>query len=185
MGILFGLVILALLIFGLLNRKKQKKQWIKEEHHDESGAWVDKRAGERGTYGSLDAEMEQSRQSVMRQNKINELTRLVRTYFFEQHPDFHSLSDEQIKKHIAFCKSQITGFVDTIEKITNDFASDLPDNSTQQDPHLLALKKQVLAFSFDNFPKLLDLEIEVTKKFDRLAEHLATNLLNEIERLKQ
>ncbi len=185
MGILFGLLVLALLILGWQSRKKQKKEWLKEERHDESGAWLDKRAGERGTYGTLDAEMEQSRQSVSKQNKINELARLVRTYFFEQHPDFHTLSDEQIKKHIAFCKSQIAGFVGTIEKMPNDFDSDLPESSPQPDLHILALKKQILAFSFDNFSKLLDLEIEVMKQFDRLAEHLATNLLDEIERLKK
>ena len=108
MELLFGLAVIALLILGWRSRKKQEKDWLKDERHDESGAWMDKRAGERGTYGSLDAEMEQSRQSVSKQNRINELARLVRTYFFEEYPDFHLLNDEQIKKHIAFSKTQIT-----------------------------------------------------------------------------
>lgn len=185
MELLFGLAVITLLILGWRSRKKQEKDWLKEERHDERGAWVDKRAGERGTYGSLDAEMEQSRQSVRKQNKINELARVVRTYFFEQHPDFHALSDEQIKKHIAFSKTQITGFVSIVEKVTNDVASDLPNHPARQEQHRSALKKLILDFSFDNFPALLDLELEVMKKLDRLAEHLANTLLDEMERLKQ
>jgi len=184
MEILFGVIVLALLIFGLRARKKQDAAWLQEERHDESGAWMDKRSGERGTFGSLDDEMETERQKLSRQGKIAELTRLVRAYFFEQHPDFHSLRDAQIKEHIAFSKAKIATFGDTVESALNGSLPDFPEIATQ-DAHHVALKKIILDFSFGNFPNLLDLEIDVIRKFDRAAEHLADALLREAERLRQ
>ncbi len=86
MEILFGLVVLALIIMGLRHRKKQDRKWLKEERYDESGAWIDKRAGERGTYGSRDREMEQERHLIRRSGNIEGLIHTIQTHCFEQFP---------------------------------------------------------------------------------------------------
>ena len=124
MGIAFGLFVLVILIVALLNRRKQNKAWVQEERHDESGAWVDKRAGERGTYGSLDAEMEQERRKLKRQGQVTELSRLIRDYAFEHYPGFHSLSDAQIKAYSTFVKNQVAQWLAVVEQLPK-LAADL------------------------------------------------------------
>lgn len=184
MEILFGLLVLALLIWGLRSQKKQKKEWVKEERYDDSGAWLDKRTGERGTYGSLDAEMEEDKNKQSKQLKINELAYTIRSYCFEEYPGFVTLGDAETKVCLAFIKTQVAALVAVIEKITAGHESDNPNGPLAIETHSLALKKRVLDFSFDNFPKLLDLEIETIKKFDLVAGVIATSVVAEIERQK-
>jgi hypothetical protein len=174
MEILFGLLIVVLLYLGLRNRKKEKKEWLREERYDESGTWIDKRAGERGTYGSLDDEMEQARQSISQQSKASELARRVRTYFFEKHPGFHDLSDAQIRQHIAFSKAKATEFVLFLEKTAKNGRLEAPEQ-TPTPPS--ALQKELLGFAFENFPILLDLTLEDLKKLDGAAGQLAESLI--------
>lgn len=183
-GILFSLLVLALLIWGLRSQKKQKTEWIKEERYDESGAWLDKRTGERGTYGSLDEEMEQERQSQSKRLKINELTHAVRAYCFEEYPGFAALGDIQTRECLIFIKTQTAALVAAIEKMAE--GQELPslDYTATLETQGEALKKRVLDFAFDNFPKLLDLEIEVIKKFDRMAGAMVGRIVAEIERQK-
>ncbi|MBC7777273.1 MAG: hypothetical protein H7246_17705 [Phycisphaerae bacterium] len=184
MEIAFGLLVLALIILGLRNRKKEKTAWVKEERYDESGQWIDKRSsGERGTYGSLDEEMEAKRRYIAKQSKISELAQIIQAFCFAQHPDFPSLSDEQIKRHLAFCKSEALGLFEQIEILTNGKEINIAETAFPADNLRTALKKQVLDFSFERFPKLLEAEIEQIKKFDLAAEYLASRILGEIERL--
>ncbi len=173
MEILFALLVLALVVLGLRNRKKQKKEWVKEERYEESGGWIDKRSGERGTYGALDEEMEANRHYIAKQSKISELALAVQGILFTQSRDFHRLSDQQVKSHLAFCKSEIGGLFEYIEQITNGRTVNIAETSFAPDVLRAALKKQVLDFSFERFPKLLDLEIEQIQKFDLAAEQVA------------
>ncbi|MFN0176650.1 MAG: hypothetical protein ACKVU0_18560 [Saprospiraceae bacterium] len=184
MEIAFGLLVLALIILGLRNRKKEKKEWIKEERYEESGAWIDKRYGERGTYGSLDEEMETNRRYIATQSKISALAMATQAFCFAQHPDFQTLSDEHIKRHLAFCKSEAVGLVEQIEQLT--IGNGISSVEAPLLPNVLrtALKKHVLGLSYEHFPKLLDLEIEQIQKFDRAVEHLSKRVLEEIDRLK-
>jgi len=184
MEIAFGLLVLVLIVLGLRNRKKEKKEWVKEERYDESGAWIDKRTGERGTYGSLDEEMEANRQYIAKQGKISELALAIQTFCFAQHPDYPNLSEGQIKSHLAFCKSELAGLFDQIENLTKGRGIAVAEASFSADDLRKALKKQVLDFSFERFPKLLDLEIEQIQKFDLATELLAQKVLVEIKRLE-
>ena len=104
MGIAFGIIVLILIILAVWNRRKADKAWVKEERYEDSGAWIDKRAGERGTYGSLDEEMERERLYVSRQNRINELARIIRDFAFEHVDGFHLRSDAEIKTYAAFAR---------------------------------------------------------------------------------
>ena len=183
MEIAFALLVLALIILGLRNRKKEKKEWIKEERYDERGAWIDKRSGERGTYGSLDEEMEATRQYIARQSKVSELALAVQSFCFAQHDDFQNLSNEKKKKHLAFCKSEIAGLFEQGEELTNGRSVSLADTSFQPNALRSGLKKLVLDFSFDRFPKLLELEIEQIQQFDLAAEQMSNRVLAEIDRL--
>ncbi len=183
-GILFGFVVLVLLVWGLRGRKKQNKEWVKEERYEESGAWLDKRTGERGTYGSLDEEMEQERKGQAKRLKINELAHIVRSYCFAEYPGFGALSDVQTKACLAFVKTQAVALVAVIEKMTEGDETNIPEPAATAETQGAALKKRVLDFSFDHFPKLLDLEIEVIKKFDRVAGAMADAIVTEIERQK-
>ena len=184
MGIFFGLLVLALLIWGLRSRKKQKTEWVKEERYDESGAWLDKRRGERGTYGSLDEEMEHERQDQSKRLKTNELAHVIRSYCFAEYPGFAALSEAQTKACLAFIKTQAAMLAAAIEKMTEGQEPVIPDALVAADTRGAALKKRVLDFSFDRFPKLLDLEIEVIKKFDQMAGSMADAIVVEIERQK-
>ena len=184
MEIAFGLLVLVLIVLGLRNRKKEKKEWVKEERFDESGAWIDKRTGERGTFGSLDEEMEADRQYIARQSKISELALAIQTFCFAHHPDFPNLSDGQVKSHLAFCKSEVAGLVEQIENLTKGRGIAVAEGTFGVNDPWKTLKKQVLDFSFDRFPKLLDLEIEQIQKFDLATEHLAKKVLGEIKHLK-
>jgi len=184
MGILFGLFVLVVLIVGLANRRKQNKAWLKEERRDESGAWVDKRAGERGTYGSLDAEMEQERSDIARQGRANELARLIRDFAFEHHPDFHTLSDAQIRIYSDFAKKQAAQLFAAIEKLLTGQALAFPETPPPETAYSQSLKKRVLDFSYQHFPALLDLDIETLKLFDRYAANLAAILAEKIEEIK-
>jgi hypothetical protein len=184
MGIVFGLFVIVILIAALLNRRRQSKAWVQEERHDESGAWVDKRAGERGTYGSLDVEMEQSRRNLTRQGRANDLSRLLRDYAFENYPGFHTLSDAQIKSYSNFVKNQVVLLLAVIEHLLDGQAPDPVENPPSEAAYHLALKKQILDFSYQHFPALLDLEIETIKQFDLYVGNLSNTLTEKIEEIK-
>lgn len=38
MGIFFALFILIVLAVGLISRRRERRDWVREERHDESGA---------------------------------------------------------------------------------------------------------------------------------------------------
>lgn len=178
MGTAFSLFVAIILIIALLNRRRQNKAWVREERREESGAWVDKRAGERGTYGSLDAEMEQERRQLAKQGRTNDLSRRLREYAFEHYPGFHTLSDAQIKAYTVFLKKQVGDLQTVIEKLLKGTAPAWDDQPASETPHSLALKKMILDFSFEQYPALLEMEIEVIKQFDRYVANLSAVLVD-------
>lgn len=185
MGILFGLLVTALLAWGLWSRKKQRVSWTKEERYEESGAWLDKRAGERGTFGSLDAEMEQERGHLRLQADAAELSHLIRSYCFGEYSGLGSLDEKSTRKCLDLIKTQAATIIVTIEKVLETSAvPDLPSQPSADEQHTLTLKKKVLAFSFDRFPKLLDLEIETIQKFDAWTAHILAVILVEVNQQK-
>ncbi|MBK9338427.1 MAG: hypothetical protein IPM98_18575 [Lewinellaceae bacterium] len=117
MEILFGLLILVLITVALLNRRREKKTWLREERYDERGDWVDKRAGERGTYGSLDAEREAERFTLTRQGRINDLALDIRNFAFEHVPGFHERSTAEIKAFTADARDHAAQLLATIEAL--------------------------------------------------------------------
>lgn len=183
MEIIFALLVLLLIIVGLRNRKKEKKEWIQEERYEESGAWLDKRSGERGTYGSLDEEMEANRKYVTRQGQISELAQNIQSICFTQIPEFHSLSDQQIKAHLNFCKKALNGLFEQVESLSNGGTIPVQDAGLAPNAIQDAIKKQILDFSFQAFPKLLNLEIDQIRRFDQSAETVAQKIQMEISRL--
>lgn len=184
MEIAFGLIVLVLIVVGLRNRKKAQKAWVKTERFEESGDWIDKRSGERGTYGSLDDEMEANRQYIAKQGKVNELAQQIQHYCFGQVPDFQALDTEQLKLHLSCCKSELTWLFEWVENSTSGHRTASAASKSSDAQHLAALKKIILDFAFERFPSLLDQEIEQIKIFDAHAGRVADNVLAEISRLK-
>lgn len=180
MTILFALLVLLLLTVGLLNRKKSKKEWIKEERYEESGNWLDKRSGERGTYGSLDKEMEANRLYISSQRKIKDTTQAVQKILFAQHHNYQNLSLEKQQIHYSYCKSEIGGLFDLIESLQH--GKTLSGEAPLLPPDTLRtlLKKQILTDSFEAFPNLLDLEIEEIRKLDATVDQIAERILVKI-----
>lgn len=176
MGIAFGIIILVLLILALWNRRKSDKAWIKEERYDESGAWIDKRAGERGTYGALDAEMERERLYVSRINRINELARMIRDFAFEHIEGFHLRSDEDIKAYIAFAKRQAEQCVLAAEKIRR--APETTTAPATPEEPAAQLAKNIRVFLFQAYPKLLELDLDALRALDAEIAHIAKDCLN-------
>lgn len=184
MGIIFGLAVLVLLFLGLWNRKKQDKKWVTEERYDESGAWIDKRAGERGTYGSLDQEMEKERHWISRLGKIEGMAYLVQNHCFEQYSDMFPLHDPDMKTWLAFTKTSAATFIAMIEKLIEGHIPEVPAN-VGDDENRRSLKKKILDYSYERFPKLLDIDLDVIKKFDLLAGQLSHAVIDRTERLLQ
>lgn len=184
MEILFALLVLALLVLGVLNRKKSKREWIKEERHDESGIWIDKRSGERGTFGSLDEEMESNRKYIAKQAKVSELAQIMQHFCAIQTAEYQKLSSEKTPRFFAFCKSEADWLLGHVENFTRDQPGSISNIQYPPNPLRDNLKKRVLDFSFEHFPQLLELEIEQIKKFDNAAEQLSERTLQEMERLQ-
>jgi len=181
MGYLFGFLILALLAAALLHRRREKKTWLREERHEESGAWVDKRPGERGTYGSLDAEREAERHALSRQGRINDLALHIRNYAFEHIPDFHARSDADIRGFTAFARSEAGRLFAVAEVMLTGQA---PESSaeTYADPHATALKKRILDFLYEQYPNLLDLELDTIRQFDRYVTDVSSELTERMQK---
>jgi len=180
MGYIFGFLILVLLTVALLHRRRQKKTWLREERHEESGAWIDKRAGERGTYGALDAEREAERHVLSRQGRINDLALDLRNYAFEHIPEFHTRSDADIRAFTAFARSEAGRVFTVAATMLNDQLPDAPA-AIGDEAHAESLKKILLHFSYEQFPQLLDMELDAIRQFDRFAAGIAAGLLEKMK----
>jgi len=176
MEILFGLIILVLITVALLNRRREKKTWLREERYDESGNWIDKRAGERGTYGSLDAEREAERHTLTRQGRINDLALDIRNFAFEHIPGFHERSNADIKAFTTEARNRANQLFSVIEALKTGQLPETKD-ATLDDPRTQALKKYILHFSYEHYPWLLDQDLEAIQQLDRYVTVLAQNLL--------
>lgn len=184
MEIAFGLFVVVVLVIGLLNRRKSNKAWVKEERYDESGAWIDKRTGERGTYGSLDVEREQERRELVQQGRILELSRRIRDYAFEHYPGFHTLSDAQIRDYNTFLKKQVAALPSVITQMLDGTFPGAEAKTPGENTHIQAVKKLILDFAYAEYPALLDMEIEALKQLDRFAEAQSGALVSKIEEMK-
>jgi hypothetical protein len=174
MELFFGIAVLLLLSLGLYNRFKNKKTWVTEERHEESGAWIDKRAGERGAYGSLDDEMERERAYVSRRGKELELARIICDYAFEHTPGFHEKSDEEIKAISSRAKIQAEKIIALAEQVQKGEAPEMP--KILGDAGSGKLKKIILDFVYDQFPQVLDREIELIRQLDAWVEAYAREM---------
>lgn len=176
MGTAFGLFILFILIAAFYNRRKQNKTWLKEERYEESGDWLDKRSGERGAYGSLDALREAERHGLSRQSRIADAALDIRNYAFEHIPGFHERSDEQVRDFTAKARAQVSQLFDMVDKMKNGQTPEIPGTEPAGHAHAAALKKIMLDAAYVQFPWLLDQEIGALKRLDKIAESLAAAL---------
>jgi hypothetical protein len=185
MQILFGLFVLAILIVGLVNRRKSKKTWIQEERFEESGHWIDKRSGERGTVGSLDREMEANRMSLSRQGRVVELALRIRTFAFEQFPGFHDLTDAHIRQFNEFARLQSALIIPSLELYLDGRPAQAPSTAFDPDEPTAGLKKVILDFAYENYPGLLDGELDDIRQLDQSAGLWASGLTEKILELKK
>ena len=176
MNFLLSLLFLALLLAGIFYRRKEKKEWVADERYDDSGKWIDKRPGERGTFGSRDEEMEQERLYVSRQGRINELTRLIRDYAFENIPDLYTKSDEEIKAFSGQARNMAHQLIATVEQAQTGKMP--PGTAAQPVEGTAALKKLILDFTYRNFPKMLDQDLEIIKAFDAYIDGLSAEVIS-------
>ncbi|MEO6758935.1 MAG: hypothetical protein ABIO24_05730 [Saprospiraceae bacterium] len=167
MAALVGILILILLVAGLVKRKRSDKAWVKEERYEESGQWMDKRSGERGTWGSLDAEMAHERGQLVRQGRAGELAELIRDYIAAHAPGLAGLPDEQLQVFRQQTRQEATRLVAAMEKISK--GQKPPDVPAMSNAEHAALKKQLLDFAYHHYPPLLDLDIDTIRQFDLLA----------------
>lgn len=186
MQLIFSALVLVLLVWGLSRRKKEKKEWVKEERYEESGDWIDKRSGERGTYGSLDEEMESDRQYIARQGRISELALLVQQYCFGMLPGLVEAPDASKKVFFTYCKSEAEGFIGQTERIRKTgYAPVSKEAYAASGEQVNALKKQVLQFCYERYPELLELQIEVIQLFDLATAAFCAKILIEAEKAGQ
>ncbi|MCB9305682.1 MAG: hypothetical protein H6565_03705 [Lewinellaceae bacterium] len=181
MEIAFGIAVVLILVIGLVNRRKQKRAWVQEERYDESGNWIDKRSGERGTYGSLDAEREQERASLSRQGKIAELADLIRAFAAANAIASHEGSDTQKREFNTATRRHAAEMIEMIESLLAGKEPASPVTTGQDGALASALKKQALDFSYARFPALLDLDLEQIRKYDALTGAWAAKVCSELQ----
>ncbi|MEO6036902.1 MAG: hypothetical protein ABIQ93_00730 [Saprospiraceae bacterium] len=171
-----------LLIAGLVSRKRRSKAWVREERYEESGNWIDKRSGERGTWGSLDEEMAQERGQVVRQGRVVELAEIIRQYAATQVPGFAALPEEQVRAFRHQTRIEAAKMLATIEQIS---LGKVPVAATAAGEFLYdALKRQMLDFAYRHYPALLDLDIDTIRQLDRLVGAWAETSMTELEQWK-
>ncbi len=182
MTALIGVLILVLLIMGMVSRKRRIKTWVKEERYEESGHWVDKRPGERGTWGSLDQEMARERGQVVRQGRIVELAELIREYAATHDPSFVNLPEDQNRTFRRYTRDQATQMIVLIEQFSRGkvpTATPATDAVRPED-----LKKRILDFAYHHYPALLDLDIDTIRQFDLLADSWSKTVVSALEKWK-
>ena len=182
MTALIGIFILVLLIMGLVSRKRRTKTWIKEERYEESGHWLDKRPGERGTWGSLDQEMARERGQMVWQGRIVELAGLIRQHAARLDPAFGSLPEDQNQTFRSYTRDQATRMIVLIEQVSQGkvpTAAPVTDAGRSED-----LKKRILDFAYHHYPALLDLDIDTIRQFDLLAASWSETVVSALEKLK-
>ncbi|MCC6460447.1 MAG: hypothetical protein IT260_08255 [Saprospiraceae bacterium] len=184
MEIAFGFFVLVIFLVAFYQRRQTRKTWVAEERQEERGDWIDKRAGERGTYGSLDAEREQERKTLAQQGRAIELARLVRTYAFDHYPGFHELSDAQLKAFSAYARLQAAQLIEILEALLAGRGLNQQSAAAASgNVHAGAIKTILLDYAYAQFPALLDLELETIKALDQQAAGMADALLANIEAL--
>ncbi|MBK6933384.1 MAG: hypothetical protein IPH12_21950 [Saprospirales bacterium] len=185
MGIVFGFLVLALIILALRRRRRETNQWIAEERREEGGDWIDKRAGERGAFGALDAERERERQHTANQGRVFELARLLRDGCFEACPGFNDLNDEQIKAFTAFAREQAQLALAAAARLQQGRAPEPPADAEAESEAAHALKKIILDYAYAQFPQLLDSDLELLRQYDRYAGQIAARLTAKIGQWKK
>ncbi len=181
MEIAFGLLVLVLIALAVWRRRKENNDWIAEERHEESGGWLDKRSGERGTYGSLDAEREAERHALNRQGRINDLALELRNYAFEYIPGFHQRSDEQIKAYNTLARQQVAVFFAMVEALKNGREPEPVTAAPPAGAHAQALQKILLNAAYSQFPWLLDQEIRILRQLDQAAGKIAGHMADQAQ----
>jgi hypothetical protein len=161
---LFAVFLMVILGIALYRRRLDRRTWVRAERREERGDWLDKRRGERGTYGSLDDEMELARQSVARQGRTMEWVRLIRDYLFEHHNGFHRLSDEQLRTWSAIQKTAAVHALDIVDRYRGGKSMPPPPIDPSADSGTMALK--MLDFLYREYPDLLEREVEQLKELD-------------------
>lgn len=174
MEILFGLLVIVLLVLGLRTRKKRSHAWKAEERFEESGDWIDKRTGERGTYGSLDDEMEANRQYIARKAKISALSMAVQRTLFAELPAYAQLEKAALSEDLALIKREIGRVFVQIHEAESGLPLELSNATFVDDAFKQQIKKQILDFCFESFPYLLDWEISEIQKLDKICAHCAS-----------
>ena len=179
MEILFGLLVIVLLVLGLRGRKKSRQEWKKEERFDESGDWIDKRGGERGTYGSLDNEMESNRQYIAQKAKESALSMAIQRSLYAEQSTYSQLDKAAIKKDLDGIKLLIGHLIAQIQATQSGMA--LPISPIREIEHDLVgkIKKQILDFCLENFPFLLDWEISDIQNLDQICGETADKIVTQ------
>ena len=180
--ILFGLAVLVLIGVAWYTRRQQKQEWIDNERYDESGDWLDKRSGERGTYGSLDSEMETSRKSTFKKGAELELARLIQSFAFEELDGFHTQEDDEILRFNKHSKKEATRVILLIEAVLKG----KPFHSEEQEegpshPKADLLKKKMLEFTYAEFPAVLEQPIERIQAMDIEMGKVSEGLLRTVK----
>jgi uncharacterized lipoprotein NlpE involved in copper resistance len=166
--IIIAVSIVVLLVVGFQNRKKEKKAWLREERYEDSGEWLDKRAGERGTYGRVDREMETDRKQAFREGQILELAK--------QLANWSGLAET---KNWVFLKEKALEIMDLAEKTMASKSTPTPLSDISGES-ATALKKQILAWLYANTSLLERAEIEQIRDLDAAVERVAASVVRHV-----
>jgi hypothetical protein len=160
--LLFGCLVIALLGIGWYRRRQEDRAWYQQERHEESGEWIDKRPGERGTYGSLDREREAERAAVFQAGRTRALA--------ESMCRFLQMSATPLPAAVLQKAGRMMQLAETLA--TAKMIALPPNVSILEEEQVHALKKHVLDILYDYYPSILDADVQQIQYLDRHITHI-------------
>jgi len=164
---IFGLAVIVLMLVGFYRRKQADRTWIQEERYEDSGDWLDKRSGERSSYGRLDREREDERRKVFAQGQMQDLAAQIGR-FLQLPPGTQTA---YLREKTAY----ISMLAETL--MQHKILPDVRNIEADPQPETTALKKHILQWIYDTYPVLLELPIEQIKDLDRRIEAVAADMI--------
>jgi FtsZ-interacting cell division protein ZipA len=117
--IVISVGIIALLAMALMQRKKEKKEYVKDENEEERGKYWD--ADEQGWSSKRERSRIQERQDNYKQTTVDMLKKQLITFVYDENPDLANLDSKGFTNLNNTLARHAQTIVQDIEKIKKDF----------------------------------------------------------------
>lgn len=113
--IVFSVAIIGLLFLAVKNRKKEKKEWIKEERDEERGKYWDN--SEQDWSSKKEQERFQERREIYQDASVKLLKKQIMTFVYDENPDLVDLDTKGFNQLDAIIAQNAQNILREVEKI--------------------------------------------------------------------